>query len=288
MGSAGTTALLSLADHPDPVIRTEVMRQMGALGRSAPEGVLAGAVQSPNARVRLMAAVALMQNRDARAQETLAALLRDPAPDVRREAAYALANAGDTRAADVLVPLLTDADPDVHRQVVWGLVALGDQRIIDPLLADLAGADMTARFTAIHALCKIDNTKVVEAILAAVPGLWEAKDAPSGHQRQLVQSLQDTHNPRLVALLVDRLKQTIKPQDIAPMLQPYQHPRWRVVDGEPNDSDYPIVFLRQMQNHGPAVVEPFVAALSDVRPEVRAGCAILLAEARITGWRRNS
>lgn len=92
-------------------------------------------LHSPSADIRVTAAGALGDAKDARAVEPLIAALKDSDKDVRESAAQALGEIKDARAVEPLIGALGDADEDVKVSAAKALGAIGDDRAVAPLMA---------------------------------------------------------------------------------------------------------------------------------------------------------
>lgn len=107
-------------------------------------------------RVRLEAAQALGEARDARAVDSLITTLQDQDWSIRELAAWALGEIGDARAVDSLITTLNDGDRRVQWAAAGALVKVG-KPAIDPLNAILNDAQGDVRRAATEALEKIQS-----------------------------------------------------------------------------------------------------------------------------------
>lgn len=130
---------------PEPHLRTEAARSLGALG-------------SPRAIPAL-----------------LAALQTDADPDTRMGAAHSLGVLGDHRAVDPLLEKLADRneDPRVRGVVAEALIWTRERRAVPPLIAALDDPSVEVRFWAAFALGEFGDP----AALGALERLAETDDA---------------------------------------------------------------------------------------------------------------
>jgi HEAT repeat protein len=115
IGVAADPALVrSLAAHPDPEVRVEAVRVLGALAADAESAVVClAAMDDAEWPVRALAAWSLGRVGDTRALDRLARAMGDPAYWVRHHVAEAMASMGEPGAA-ALRRRLHDANPFVR------------------------------------------------------------------------------------------------------------------------------------------------------------------------------
>jgi len=134
---------------PDPIaVRTRAQDALRVL------------MDSPSARVRRVAAIALSRSRDPAALTALATALRDERGDVvRLEIAHALGRAGDARGVAALGQALKTGSTDVKNEAARLLLQLGDDRGLSRLRALLAVSQH--RLGAAEALAAAGDDKAI-------------------------------------------------------------------------------------------------------------------------------
>lgn len=110
-------------------------------------------------RVRVRAASALGEIKDARAVEPLIEVLDDEDSSVRWNAAMALGQVGDARAVEPLIEALKDEDRIVRRETAMALVMISDARAAKHLTQALEDEDKGVLGTVKSALDKIKAKK---------------------------------------------------------------------------------------------------------------------------------
>ena len=161
--------------HPDPEYWIERLDQVGRygvvqtlvkMGQPAVEPLIT-ALHDPRPLVRMNAAEALGQIKDARAVEPLIAVLSDSQASLRKFAARALGQLGDARAVEPLLAALRDPEWNMRTEVIEALGRLGDVRAVEPLMHlawdgyDETGQANVIDTKAILALGKIGNEQML-------------------------------------------------------------------------------------------------------------------------------
>jgi len=154
-------------------------------------------LQSPNPRLRAMAARVLAFCEASRIVEPLIEALKDAEPEVRQFAAAGLGRAGDKRAVDPLLALLKDDRREVRSAAAEALGKLGDKRAVEPLLAALKDADWRVRQAAAEALGQIGDRRAILPLDAA------GDDCQPGVRRAAAAALRAVIGPPSKPLLPD-------------------------------------------------------------------------------------
>jgi HEAT repeat protein len=160
------------------------------------------ALKNRDAYVRMVAATALGDIRDARALNPLLITLKDTDEEVRRRAADALGQLGDILAVEPLVDALGDDDVKVRTQAALALGIIGDDRAVEPLIDALGDEDVNVCVQAALALGKIGDAGAVEPLIDLLND-----DDPDvrGNSAEALGGLRDYHalRPLVVALKDD-------------------------------------------------------------------------------------
>jgi hypothetical protein len=154
-------------------------------------------LQSPNPRLRGMAARVLAFSDGSRIVGPLIEALKDAEPEVRQFAAAGLGRAGDTRAVEPLLALLKDDRREVRSAAAEALGKLGDKRAVEPLLAVLKDADWRVRKAAAEALGQIGDRRAILPLDAA------SDDCQPGVRRAAAAALRAIIGPPPKPLLPD-------------------------------------------------------------------------------------
>ncbi|MFC1844243.1 HEAT repeat domain-containing protein [Thermodesulfobacteriota bacterium] len=154
-----------------------------------------------NPLVRLKAANALGEIKDARAVDPLIAILNDTDPVVRASAVRALGEIKDARAVDPLIGILNDTDPDVRASAVQALSNIKDARAVDPLIGALKSYYPQVRRNAVSGLYMI-GTPAVDSLIFAL------KDNNYNVRMNAANALGEIKDARAVNPLIAILKDT--------------------------------------------------------------------------------
>jgi hypothetical protein len=154
-------------------------------------------LQSPNPRLRAMAARVLAFCEASRIVEPLIEALKDAEPEVRQFAAAGLGRAGDKRAVEPLLALLKDDRREVRSAAAEALGKLGDRWAVEPLLAALKDADWRVRQAAAEALGQIGDRRAILPLDAA------SDDCQPGVRRAAAAALRAIIGPPPKPLLPD-------------------------------------------------------------------------------------
>lgn len=147
--------------------------------------------------VRLNAAKALGEIKDARAVEPLIMALKDET--CGSMAANALVNIGKP-AVPSLIAALKDDDPIVRRNATKALVEIKDTGAVEPLINSLKDSDLIVRRNAAKALGEIKDTRAVEPLIASL------KDEGAVVRRNAAEALGKIRDSRATESLVACLK----------------------------------------------------------------------------------
>ena len=135
----GIDPLVKLLDDSDRFVRSRAAYALIHIGPPALPS-LSGALNHPDATVRLGAVGVLGKIGDPQAISALVNALADQSPDVRQEAISALSRQGD-RAIAALSDRLHDPDRFIRRRAVLALAGMKDEKVMPILLRALATAD---------------------------------------------------------------------------------------------------------------------------------------------------
>lgn len=135
----GIDPLVKLLDDSDRFVRSRAAYALIHIGPPAVPS-LSGALNNPDATVRLGVVGVLGKIGDPQAISALINALADRSPDVRQEAISALSRQGD-RAIAALSDRLHDPDHFIRRRAVLALAGMKDEKVLPILLRALATAD---------------------------------------------------------------------------------------------------------------------------------------------------
>ncbi len=166
--SKSVSAMLTLFDTADVVVRNSVVRALIRLADPAVIDGLAAHLKHADKAVRVLAAHALGQIHDQRVTKQLINALDDEAFVVRQAVVKALGDIADPRAAEAL--MRASADPEAFRQV-WVIESLGKIRnpeSIRIILDAMKSPDTEVREAAADALGKLLVKEAVPTLLDAI------------------------------------------------------------------------------------------------------------------------
>ena len=161
--------IYELKDH-DPLIRSNAVKALGAIGDPRAVEPLIKVLNDKNPLIQRQAAQALGRINDPRALQPLIAVLGDKGkrPYVRMSAAEALGWLQDPEAVASLVAALSDDHWDVRSHAAEALGRIKDPQAVEPLIASLNDRDATVRGNAVDALAKIRDSRALEPLVAAL------------------------------------------------------------------------------------------------------------------------
>ena len=161
--------IYELKDH-DPLIRSNAVKALGAIGDPRAVEPLIKVLNDKNPLIQRQAAQALGRINDPRALQPLIAVLGDKGkrPYVRMSAAEALGWLQDPEAVDSLVVALSDDHWDVRSHAAEALGRIKDPQAVEPLIEALNDQDATVRGNAVDALAKIRDSRALEPLVAAL------------------------------------------------------------------------------------------------------------------------
>jgi HEAT repeat protein len=185
-------------DSASPAERKAAVETLAQTDHPAAREALARAVQHPVQNVRIMAALALIQFKDAHAVPGLIEALRDKHGDMRfymREVvAKGLKHIGYA-AVPGLLDALCDKDDDVRNVAAKALGQIGDAAAVPGLLKALRDENWHVREAAARALGQIGDA-------AAVPALVDAlRDADPDRRETLAKALKQIGDAAVPGLL---------------------------------------------------------------------------------------
>lgn len=118
----------SIRTEKDPLIRTEIIRALGAYPSASADGILKAAMNDSDTQVRIAACQAWGKHHDNQAVELLAtAANSDVASEVRMTAVKALGETRNPAAVKALGDALNDADPAMQYLAVLSLTKVTGQ-----------------------------------------------------------------------------------------------------------------------------------------------------------------
>jgi len=154
-------------------------------------------LRDDDANVRMYAAYALGEIRDARAADALLQTLRDAQWCVRDQAAWALRELRAPALADAYAALLQDEAVEVAT-ATWILRSLGDEAALQAVSRLLQAPQPRARLRAVRALREL-NTAAVAPLLAAL------EDSDAAVRQSVVEALEKTPGPAVKQALTARM-----------------------------------------------------------------------------------
>ena len=278
-GAPGVTALLTALADPDPKLAAAAEQGIAYCSGPNIEGALVEALQSEHARVRRVAALKLADMGNAKAADVLATLVNDADPEIRNQAIYKLAEFKDMRAADGLFAMQKDAEYGMRVHAAALLAKLGDARAVDALVKLLNDKPQAGRSDAINALVGMKDPRAIDALITALKLPETMAGAPNGAaQPAILGALLQSNDPRATAALVEHLKTLLRPEFVTAYLHPETLKTIPVA--LLRQRPYLEAVARELSYPDHICIEPFIAALSDARPYVRAGALIMLAQRR--------
>jgi HEAT repeat protein len=154
----------------DPLVRSNAVKALGAIGDSRAVEPLVKMLNDKNPLIQRQAVQALGRINDPRAVQPLIAVLEDKGrrPHVRMSAAEALGWLQDPEAVDSLVVALADDHWDVRSHAAEALGKIKDPQAVEPLIEALNDRDATVRGNAVDALAKIRDSRALEPLVAAL------------------------------------------------------------------------------------------------------------------------
>ena len=161
-----TPLLGALSDDSWRVRRAAVQ---GVSRRAAPEAIAAllnSVVEHHHNASLLNSALQVLASSDVDTLSPLLQLLQGPEPDLRMQAALALGEQRDARAAGALMNALKDDDANVRYHAIEALGKLGAVDAVDEL-ADIAESrDFFLAFPALDALAKIGDARIAPRVVS--------------------------------------------------------------------------------------------------------------------------
>ena len=160
-----TPLLASLSDESWRVRRAAIK---GVSQRAAPEAIAAlvsSVVENHHNPALLNSALQVLASTDVDTLSPLLELLTGPDPDLRMQAALALGDQRDARAVKALVAALQDDDANVRYHAVEALGKLQAVEGVDALAAIAESKDFFLSFAALEALAKIGDRRVAPRIV---------------------------------------------------------------------------------------------------------------------------
>lgn len=234
--------LLDALDDSGTWARNRIIYVLGASGDARAVETLITLLDHEEGSTQGVAAWALGAIGDLRALEPLQGLLNDPVASVRGNAAWALGEMGEGASVGVLLPLLEDDAPEVRGKTAWALGTLGeltgDMQMVAPLIAlldDYAEIPNDSAHLYVSQYAAEALTQIgTDEALAAVE-VWK----PIAREKLL-------------------------PRRIMDLIRALQH----------KDLQTREAVMQQLQEIGPAAVEPLMDALQNATHErIRQGAA---------------
>jgi HEAT repeat protein len=140
----------------------------GVAQRAAPEAIaalLSSVVVNHQNPSLLNSALQVLTSSNVDTLSPLLELLRSAEPDLRMQAALALGEQRDARAVTALMEALQDDDTNVRYHVIEALGKLKATEAVDPLVEIVEAKDFFLSFAALDALAKIGNVSVAPRIV---------------------------------------------------------------------------------------------------------------------------
>lgn len=175
VGKSAITALVSLLDDTDRLIRVRVVHALGKIKDPGTLSDLLRVLQDESPGVRYKTTVALSQLGDPAAIEALIEALADEHPDVSAGALTALHSFG-VSAIEPLINAMSHPLWYVRDMVANALGDIGDLRAVPVLLSALDDEAWEVRFSTVIALGQIGDVR-------AIPALARAQDDPNPRVR---------------------------------------------------------------------------------------------------------
>lgn len=163
-----TPDLASLADHPDPKLRTAAASALRETRTPEAREALAGFLGDPSPGVRSLAADGIGRHRAPEGLESIVPLLDDPDADVLRDAVRALGRIGGPRAAEAITGLLEapDCAGGLRREALDALGRSGAREAIPALEKEIATGETGLVGEAVRALGRLGATGIPSLIRA--------------------------------------------------------------------------------------------------------------------------
>lgn len=161
----GASLLEALSDDSWQVRRAAVK---GVSQRAAPEAIaalLSSVVENHHNPALLNSALQVLASSEVDTLSPLVELLKGPDPDLRIQSALALGEQRDARAAGALIEALQDEDTNVRYHAVEALGKLKATDAIDALAEVAESRDFFLAFAALDALAKIGDPKIAPRIV---------------------------------------------------------------------------------------------------------------------------
>jgi len=137
-------------------VRARALEALGVRSRPWVVGIIEGAYDSGEGRLRVSALHAMGRNCDSRWLATLVHALKSDDAETRYEAAVACGSLGDEAAVPDLLPLLDDDDTEVQEAAIQALGRIGGQDAKRVLQGCLAQPGERVRDAALAALAEAD------------------------------------------------------------------------------------------------------------------------------------
>jgi HEAT repeat protein len=158
-------ALMKASKHPNPHVRSLVVRALGELGRHGKSDVAEVLMECrDDPSLRLGVGIALAKLRHPGAMEPLVDALRRGS----EEAAKALGDLGDKQAVGPLTEALSSRTAGMRWSAVDALGRIADHAAVEPLIRCLEDEDVNVRHGAAAALEKIPDSRAVEPLIEAL------------------------------------------------------------------------------------------------------------------------
>jgi len=209
-------AVIDLLDSPNKVLRQAATQFISAHVVSSPDveryaPQLIAKLSSPDPAVRAVATSGLRRARSAKVMTALVRTTRDANVGVVCAASQGLAKFDDEEAVKALLALFKHEDPDVRVRACLDIDTHVRPDVINALLG--ATRDPIAKVRAVAATGLIYSIREKEG-LTAVPRLKEMlSDSDPEVRGRAARALGETRDPRLVALLLNRLGPSTLPED---------------------------------------------------------------------------
>ena len=167
-----STMLAALSDE-DWRVRREAVAE--ASQRAAPEAIAAllnSVVENHQNPALLNSALQVLAASDVDTLSPLLDLLKGPDPDLRMQAALALGEQRDARAKAALIEALEDDDANVRYHAIEALGKLQATEAVDALAEIAETSNFFLGFVAVDALARIGNPSVVPRVVPLLENEW--------------------------------------------------------------------------------------------------------------------
>ena len=151
--------------HPDPAMRRNSARLLGAMGAAASVGALGFALKDEDVSVRRAVVEALSSMKTDESVKYLVLGLTDENAAIRASAALSLGSAGGEKALDPLFLLLSDPDDTVKVSAIRSLGMIGDSKATTPLVALLDDPNGFVVTTAMESLGGIRGGEARDSLM---------------------------------------------------------------------------------------------------------------------------